>query len=101
LEAEKWRANLQGWEELLEGVIRLDAEDEVLARRINARVKGHVLKGATRERTQAWLEWSRTTLDLATDMLRSSPNAPAPRCFDTGRQSVTEIAELLSREWES
>ena len=90
-----WRKILDKWGQVLEIVVRLDASDTVLAQRINTRGKYHIIKGASLPQTRDFLEQHRVALDQAMAQLRADRCTPAVVCFDTGRQSLNEIAAQL------
>jgi hypothetical protein len=98
---EWWKKILGRWKHVLDGIVWLDTSDLVLAHRINAREKNHSVKGASLSQTRDFLERSRAALNQAMAMLRAARCTPVVMSFDTGRQSLNEIADKLSREIQS
>jgi hypothetical protein len=96
----KWKSLFEEWGHVLGGIVRLDAADDVLAGRINTREKGHNIKGASSSRAGDWLERNRAALDQATALMTGGRGVPSVLRFDTGRQSLSDIADRLSRELE-
>jgi shikimate kinase len=97
----RWKRALERWRRLLGGVVWLDASDRVLARRIDARAKAHLIKGASAARTGAFLERSRASLEQAIAMFRGDGRTPAVMTVDTGTRSPDAIVEELSRSLRS
>jgi cytidylate kinase len=95
LSSARWKKRLEKWGHLLERVIWLDASDDILAQRINAREKGHIIKRASLFRTRDFLGKSRTSLNQSMAMLRVGDRSPAALNFDTDRQSLQEIADRV------
>ena len=92
---ERWKKILGEWGHILEGIIWLDTSDDILAHRINARGKNHIIKGASLSRTRDFLERSRVILNKSIAMLRADHRSPAIMNFDTGRQSLHQIADKI------
>jgi hypothetical protein len=98
----EWLKRILGrWRRVLDGVVWLDTSDIVLAQRINTREKDHIVKGVSLSQTRDFLAGSRAALNQAMAMLRAARCTPAVMSFDTGRQSLNEIADRLSREIQS
>lgn len=96
-----WRRTLDIWRSFIDGLVFLDAPDEVLARRINAREKAHLIKGAPSVETFDFLRRSRSSLNLAISMLRAGRKSPAAMTVDTGSRSPEEIVEGLAKSLRS
>lgn len=90
-----WKKILEMWGPVLEGVIWLDASDNVLAGRINTRGTDHIIKGASSSSTRDFLERRRVALNQAITMLKADRRTPAAICFDTGQQSLNEIVDKV------
>ncbi len=93
-----WKRISEKWSHILRGVIWLDTSDDILTRRIDGRCQDHLIKGASASRTRDFLEGSRVDLSQVLAALRTDRGTPAVISFDTGRQSLEEIADALSRE---
>ena len=94
-----WKNILQKLGHVLDGIIWLDASDEVLARRINAREQDHAIKGTSLFQARDFLERRRVVLNWAIALLRAGYRMPEVRSYDTGQRSVKDIADELSREF--
>ena len=94
---DRWKKIMQKWGHIIDGVIWLDASDNILAQRINSRGKNHLIKGASLSRIHDFLERSRVILNKSIAMLRADHRTPAMMNFDTGQQSLNEIADKLYR----
>jgi hypothetical protein len=92
-----WKRALEEWRTLLGGIVWLDAPDAVLAGRINTRVKGHLIKGASSDQAGDFLERSRASLNRAIAMLKAGDRYPAVLRIDTAGPSSDEMVERLSR----
>ncbi len=101
LQGERWKRTLEKWRSLLGGIVWLDTSDAILADRINAREKRHLIKGASSDQARDFLGKSRASLNQALSMMRSDHRSPAAMTVDTGRQSLGEVVERLSRELRS
>jgi hypothetical protein len=92
---------LSSWGQRLEGIISLDADDAVLAGRVNARDQDHILKGAMESATREFIMSSRVAFERAIGLMGAHRNAqPAFLRFDTGSLSPREIAARVLDEWE-
>lgn len=101
LSQDRWKRTLERWRLLLGGIVWLDASDPVLAGRIDARDKGHLIKGASEARSGAFLERSRASLNQAISMFRGDERSPAVMMVDTGTRPPDGIVEELSRSLRS
>lgn len=91
----RWKKILEKWRHVLGAVIWLDASDDVLAGRINEREKDHNIAGASSFRVHSWLDRNRMALDQAIAIFRADCALPPAMRFDTGRQSLSEIMDIL------
>ena len=98
LQKEGWKRIFEKWGHVLDGIIWLDAPDNVLAHRINRREKNHMIKGASPSQARDFMERSRVLLNQAVAMVRADRRTPAVFRFDTGRQSLNEIVDYLLGE---
>jgi cytidylate kinase len=80
---------------LLDAVVWLEAPDEVLLDRINAREKHHRMKGGVDSMAREALARSRATYELALRRLEASDRSPTILRFDTSRQATDEIVEAI------
>jgi hypothetical protein len=93
-----WNKLIGRWSPVLDGIIWLDSSDDVLAHRINARGKDHIVKGDSHSRIRSFLELSRVALNQVLAALRKGRHAPRLISFDTGRQSPDDIVNMLLKE---
>jgi shikimate kinase len=93
-----WRRRvLATWAPLLDVVAWLDAPDELLKQRIDARSKRHALKGTAGRTAGEVLTTSRAVYEGALLELGGRSPRPVILRFDTSRQSAGEIAgEILA-----
>ncbi len=96
----KWKRTRESWAHVLKAVVWLDAADDVLIRRINAREKDHLIRGASLSSSLDFLGRSRAALNRAMDALTKMPGAPAVVRLDTGRLSLEETVDRVCREFE-
>lgn len=93
-----WKKVFGQWGSVLTGIVWLDASDDILAQRINAREKTHLIKGADPARARDFLKKSRASLNQAMEMIGSGGRPVSVTAFETGRQSLDEIVRTLVRE---
>ncbi len=97
----RWKRTLERWRSILGGIVWLDAADPILAERIDTRDKGHLIKGATSDEARDFLERSRASLNQAISILRGGGRSPAVMTIDTGRPSLEDVVDRLSRDLRS
>ena len=97
----RWKRTLEIWRSILGGIVWLDAADPVLAERIDTRDKGHLIKGASSDEARDFLERSRASLNQAISILRADGQSPAVTTIDTGRPSLDDVVDRLSRDLRS
>jgi hypothetical protein len=93
-----WASGLHRWAALLDGVIWLDAPDAVLVRRINARDKGHSLRGRTTREASIALARARETYEsVLADLAARRPGFTIVRQDTSGplRETACAVASLL------
>lgn len=89
-----WHAQaLDTWSALLDVVVLLDAPDEMLVDRINARSKEHRIKGASVDTAAAFIAQSRAVYSKALDGLDARAAAPTILRLDTSRLPVDRAVE--------
>ncbi len=86
-------ADAEAWGGLLDTVVWLDASDDVLLERINARAKDHRLKGDATREAYAVLERSRADYEAVLARMTAAGTGPTVVRFDTTARSPQEIAE--------
>jgi adenylate kinase family enzyme len=90
------RAQLTRWAARLDLVVWLDAADDVLLSRIDARAKDHRLKGAGAQDAAAALAQDRAVLQDAVGFVAAAPAAPRILRVDTGAVGADAAAgEIL------
>jgi shikimate kinase len=92
-----WREEaLERWANELDGVVWLDAPDDVLWSRINERSQGHKQKGVETGAGHRFIARYRHAFE---DVLRAMEELGGPQIvrFDTGAASATQIAEKVQR----
>lgn len=90
--AKWWAKTLERWGMMLDLIVRLDAADNDLVRRVNLRDQDHIVKGAPPEEILRFIERSRGALDRAQDLIRQGTDRPRILRFDTGRLAATAVA---------
>jgi hypothetical protein len=95
ISTKRWKKVLEKWSRLLTGVVWLDSSDEILTERINSREKGHLIKQSSLSHSRGFLERSRASLDRSMALLGAGRRSPATMRFDTGVQSLHEIADRV------
>jgi hypothetical protein len=93
-----WGKILESWRHVLAVIIKLDATDSILASRINDRERAHLIKGESFSQARAFLEQHRAALNRAISLLQAGRCAPLVMSFDTGEQSLDEIADSLLKD---
>ena len=91
----RWKKALEKWARLLTGVVWLDSSDQILTERINSREKSHLIKQSSLSQSRGFLERSRTSLDRSIALLGAGRLSPATMRFDTGVQSLHEVADRV------
>lgn len=93
-----WRERmLDEWSPRLDLVVWLDAPDDVLLDRIDARAKPHALKARARDTSRAVIRQSRTAYGRTLAQLAARPCTPAVLRFDTSRRDADEVVtEVLA-----
>ena len=94
--AKEWWARMyEQWADTLDLVIRLDADDEVLAQRIRARVQCHIVKDESDEKISEFLGQFRTAYDTVISRLLASSRRLRILRLDTGEESLDETANRI------
>jgi broad-specificity NMP kinase len=91
-----WRAGaLETWNALLDVVVLLDAPDEVLIDRVNARSQEHRIKGAATDVAAEFLAQSRAVYCDTLGAFEGESRGPAILRLDTSRLSAAEAADEI------
>ena len=91
-----WRAGaLETWNALLDVVVLLDAPDEILIDRVNARSKEHRIKDAAADAAGEFLAQSRAVYYDAMDAFEGEVRGPTILRLDTSRLSAAEAADEI------
>ena len=88
-----WNRTFEEWAGRLDAVVSLDAPDDVLLERIDARDKWHALKGRDREPAQEALTRTRAVYEDALARLASHADGPTVVRFDTGRETAGDVVD--------
>jgi AAA domain len=93
---ERWRERtLADWRPILDAVVWLDAPDDVLVERINARAKRHALKGAPAPAAIDVLTRARADYEALLARLEADEAGPLVLRFDTSHASADEVADRV------
>lgn len=90
-----WEATFATWRRRLDLVVWLDAADEVLLERIEARPKFHRVQGRDRQDALAFLSNTRGVYEQALARLGEGEPAPAMLRVDTAGRSVDEAVQQI------
>ncbi len=71
-----WQEAIAKWAGELDGVVWLDAPDDVLLARINGRTRGHLIKGRAQDEALAFLGASRWALAETLDAVSAATGVP-------------------------
>lgn len=97
--AEKfWQKVYSRWADTLDLIVWLDAENSVLMERIQARVKGHIVKNEPAPVVLEFLGNYRRTYEYVVSRLETFVDGPRLMQFDTGKLQTGEIVERLLAE---
>ncbi len=89
------RETLETWASLLDAVVWLDAPDDVLVERIDARSKWHRLKGGRPETAVDVLAEARAAYGEMISSLAARDDGPAILRFDTSRASPDDVVDSV------
>ncbi len=98
--AEKfWQKIFNQWADTLNLIVWLDAEDNMLMKRIQTREKGHMVKLEPAPKVFDFLQRYRRAYDYVISMMEINPSGPRILRFDTGIQRSEEIINCLLGEF--
>lgn len=86
-----WRSTTAAWADALDAIVWVDAPDDVLLERVNARTQNHEIKGASRAAGAAFIADYRRAYDRVLQAL-DRPGGPTILRFDTSRRASEDIA---------
>jgi thymidylate kinase len=87
-----WQELFQRWAALLDLVIWLDAPDDLLETRINARAQKHPVKGRSGQEVTRFLEAYRSSYQYVLSKLAASGRPDIVR-FDTGQAAMEQVTD--------
>lgn len=90
-----WQRLYAGWASVLDTVIYLDAPDAVLAERIRARGKAHIMKEEADDMVFKFIHGFRSSYECVLSALRVYNTALRILTFDTSRATSDEIADTV------
>ncbi len=88
-----WGRTSRSWARVLDTVVWLDAPDDVLIHRIDARERAHQVRGASHDDAAAFLARYRAAYRNALDILASEGTHVV--CIDTSRASAAQTATVV------
>lgn len=89
-----WERSLDEWAGRLDLLVWLDAPDDVLRQRIDARPRGHAVKGRPADEAQGFLDRYRRAFELVVERMSRS-RGPVTLRFDAQRESAQRIADSV------
>jgi deoxyadenosine/deoxycytidine kinase len=95
--ARHWRAEVNRWTKLLDGVIWIDAADPVLAERIRTRRKEHRVKGGSDSEVTSFLNRYRVAYREILSVLRESGRVRVVE-IDTATATIEQVAARVRGE---
>lgn len=87
-----WDSMIKQWADALDAVVHLDAPDNVLRERINARGKPHTVKGKPEQEMREFLARWRASIEAVISRL-TVDGGPRVIRFDTAQESPDQIVE--------
>jgi thymidylate kinase len=88
-----WSATATTWSSLMDGVVRLDAPDDVLLERINGRPREHRVRNVEVAEATSFLSRYRSAYDAALDLM-TREGVPVLN-VDTSLHSPDDLAHLV------